>query len=118
MNKNITDAGLQYLKNIHTLDLSENEKITDDGLQYLMNIHTLNLWNNNIAVQAKDNNDNYGTFSDIFTVVYDSHSPEFHQLTPSPNSSTNEQQPVIGAIIKDIHGSIDPSTIYFNFGGL
>ena len=40
----ITDAGLQYLKGAHTIDLSSCRYITDQGLQYLIGVHTINLY--------------------------------------------------------------------------
>jgi hypothetical protein len=42
-NKNITDYDLKYIKNIYTLNLYWNENITDNGLKYIYNIHILNL---------------------------------------------------------------------------
>jgi hypothetical protein len=37
---------MQYLKNIHTLNIYCNEFITNYGLQHMHNIHTINLYKN------------------------------------------------------------------------
>src|SRR5439155_451490 len=39
----ITDEGLEYLKDVHTVDLTYCNKITDKGLEYLKGVHTINL---------------------------------------------------------------------------
>ena len=39
----ITDKGLEYLKGVHTIDLTYCNKITDKGLEYLKGVHTINL---------------------------------------------------------------------------
>ena len=45
---NITDEGLKYLTNIHTLIFDCNDNITDEGLKYLTNINKLRF---NIAIK-------------------------------------------------------------------
>src|SRR5438552_2356538 len=39
----ITDKGLEYLKGVHTIDLTFCNKITDNGLEYLKGVHTIYL---------------------------------------------------------------------------
>ncbi len=40
---NIIDSDLQYLKGVHTINLSGCDKITDEGLQYLKGVHIIDL---------------------------------------------------------------------------
>jgi hypothetical protein len=40
---NITDEGLKYIRNVHSLKLKGCERITGNGVKYLGNVHTLNL---------------------------------------------------------------------------
>ena len=46
MNRNITDLGLKYIPNIHTLILNYNTNITNQELKYISYIDTLNLFSN------------------------------------------------------------------------
>ena len=39
----ITDKGLEYLKGVHTINLPCCKQITDKGLKYLKGVHTINL---------------------------------------------------------------------------
>src|SRR5438874_9671760 len=45
----ITDKGLEYLKDVHTIDLSFCNQITDKGLEYLKGVHTINFDCNQIT---------------------------------------------------------------------
>ena len=38
---NVTDAGLEHLKGVHTINLANCTKITDAGLKYLRGVHTI-----------------------------------------------------------------------------
>jgi len=40
---NVTDAGLEHLKGVHTINLTWCEKVTDAGLKYLNGVHEINL---------------------------------------------------------------------------
>src|SRR5207245_524185 len=40
----ITDKGLAYLKGVHTIDIRGCNQITDKGLEYLKGVHTINLY--------------------------------------------------------------------------
>src|SRR5207245_500028 len=49
-NSIITDGGLEYLKDVHTINLSWCYQITDKGLEHLKGVHTINLyWCNQIT---------------------------------------------------------------------
>lgn len=78
----------------------------------------LNLWTNNIVAQGLDASGNYGTYSEVFTVIYDIQPPEFNQLTPSPLSYTNEEKPLIEATVIDLHGSTNKNTITLTIGNI
>lgn len=43
LNRNITDRGLKYLKDLIELDLMKNENITSKGLQNLEKIQKINI---------------------------------------------------------------------------
>ncbi len=78
----------------------------------------LDQWANHLAAQGLDESGNYGTYSEVFTVIYDTQPPEFNQLTPSPLSYTNEEKPLIEATVTDLHGSINRDTITLTIGNL
>ena len=40
---NVTDAGLEHLKGVHTIILSGCDKVTDAGLEHLKGAHTISL---------------------------------------------------------------------------
>ena len=46
-NSIITDGGLEYLKDVHTINLCGCNKITDKGLEYLKDVHTIYLYGRN-----------------------------------------------------------------------
>jgi hypothetical protein len=45
-NKNITDVGLSYIKNVKNLYLSFNENITNLGLSFITDVKVLDLYSN------------------------------------------------------------------------
>ena len=53
-NYRITNKGLRYLKDVHTIDLYDCRQITDSGLEYLKNVHTINLSYCNQITNKKD----------------------------------------------------------------
>jgi hypothetical protein len=105
---------------INLTSLNQDINIYDSKIPTGWFDYTLELdpWDNNLAAQARDQDGNYGTFSEIFTVIYDAQPPEFHQLTPAPESYTNEEQPLITATIRDIHGGIKEDTILFTLDNI
>ena len=40
----ITDVGLEHLKGVHTINLSHCHQITNAGLEHLKGVHTINLY--------------------------------------------------------------------------
>ena len=69
---------------------------------------------NYIALQTKSPEGNYGQFSKIFTIIYDPTAPEISYVSPTPDSYTNDEQPLIKITIDDLYSSVDLDSIEFS----